>query len=180
MSSCCLTVLKDKAPNLVSLLSTYMDKTTKPKLLAAYNVSGFDNSSGPGTQVSALNSALSTPGASRQFNMVFIFNKDMDFSSVQNPYNWSITKAAYGSAGGAYNWGLPTPSTEVNISPVPASVIFLPGSLAATVSFMVNQNAGGDGTIDPSHLTFKFNGKDIYGNSMDTSADEYGGVSKIV
>lgn len=175
-----LSLLNDKAPDLATLLGAYMDKTTKPKILAAYNVSGFTVSSGPGTAVSALNSSLSTPGASRQFNMVFLFTKEMDASSVQNPYNWSVTKAAYGSAGGAYNWGLPTPPTDVAISPVPVSVVFLPGSLSATVSFMVTQNAGADGTIDPSHIKFKFWGRDIYGNAMDASADEYSGISKIV
>jgi tetratricopeptide (TPR) repeat protein len=175
-----LSILQDKAPNLASLLSAHIDKTTKPKILAAYNTSGFDNSNGPGTPVSDLDGSLSAPGASRLFSMTFIFTKDMDASSVLNPYNWSITKAAYGSAGGAYNWGLPTPSTDVKISPVPVSVAFLPGSLSATVSFLVDQNAGADGTIDPSHLKFKFTGKDSYGNAMDVSADEYSGISKIV
>jgi tetratricopeptide (TPR) repeat protein len=175
-----LRILNDKAPDQASLLSAYIDKTTKPRILAAYNTSGFDSSRGPGTPVSDFNGSLSTPGASRLFNMVFIFAKDMDPASVRNPYNWSITKAAYGSAGGAYNSGLPAPSTEVALSPVPASIIFLPGSLSATVSFMIKQNAGADGTLDPSHLKFKFTGKDIYGNPMDASADEYTGISKIV
>ena len=175
-----LSILNDKAPNLSSSLSGYIDKTTKPKILAAYNASGFSDTSGPRTLVSDLNSSLSAPSASKQFNVTFIFTKDMDPSSVQNPYNWSITKAAYGSAGGAYNWGLPTSKTDVKIATIPASVIFLPGSLSATVSFMVNQNATGDGTIDPSHINFKFSGKDIYGNAMDASADEYSGISQIV
>jgi len=175
-----LAILNDKAPNLAPLLSGYLDKTTQPKILTAYNVSGFADTSGPGTLVSDLDSSLSAPSASHQFNMVFIFTKEMDAASVQNPYNWSIAKAAYGAAGGAYNWGLPTPPTDVALSPVPTSVIFLPGSLSATVSFMVNQNASGNGTIDPSHIKFKFSGKDVYGNTMDTSADEYSGLSKIV
>ncbi|NTW58571.1 MAG: tetratricopeptide repeat protein, partial [Nitrospirae bacterium] len=175
-----LSFLNDRAPDLASLLNAYMDKTTKPKILSAYNVSGFTDSRGPGTPVSELDGSLSTPGASRQFNMVFLFTKEMDAASVQNPYNWSITKAAYGSVGGAYNWGLPTSPTDITIDPVPVSVISLPGSLSATVSFMINQNAGADGTIDPSHIKFKFKGKDLYGNTMDASADEYSGISKIV
>lgn len=175
-----LNILNDKAPNLASQLSAYIDAITKPKILAAYSASGFPNSSGPGTPVSDLNNSLSAPGASRQFSMTFIFTKDMDASSVQNPYNWSITRAAYGSAGGAYNWGMATPSTEVKISPVPVSVAFQPGSLSATVSFRVGQNAAADGTIDPEHIKFKFMGKDSYGNAMDPSADEYSGISKIV
>jgi predicted Zn-dependent protease len=175
-----LSILNDKAPNLSSSLSGYIDKTTKPKIIAAYNASGFSDAKGPGTPVSDLNGSLSTPGAAKVFNLSFVFNKDMDASSVQNPYNWSITRAAYGSTGGAYNWCLPTPSTDVAIAPTPVSVIFLPGSLSATVSFMVNQNATSDGTIDPSHIQFKFSGKDIYGNAMDASADEYSGISQII
>lgn len=172
--------LNDNAPDLASLLSGYIDKVTKPKILAAYNVSGFTISSGPGTLVSDLNSSLSTPGTSHQFNMTFLFSKEMDASTVRNPYNWSITKAAYGAAGGAYNWGMPTPSTDVDMLSVPVSVVFLPDSLSATVSFLVKQNDSADGTIDPSHINFKFNGKDVYGNAMDISADEYSGISKIV
>jgi tetratricopeptide (TPR) repeat protein len=175
-----LNILNDKASNLASLLSGYLDKITKPKIIAAYNVSGFSSTSGPGTTVSKLDSSLSTPGASHEFNMVFIFTKDMNTLSVRNPYNWSITKAAYGAAGGPYNWGLPTPPTDVNISLVPTRVLYAPDSRSATVSFLVKQNASADATIDPSHIKFKFNGTDVYGNTMDASADEYIGISKIV
>ena len=38
----------------------------------------------------------------------------------------------------------------------------------------------GNGTIDLSHLVFKFKGTDEYGNVMDTAADEYNRISKIV
>ncbi|HUJ19135.1 MAG TPA: tetratricopeptide repeat protein [Nitrospirota bacterium] len=175
-----LSILNDKAPNLASVLSGYLDQIAKPKILAAYNVSGFANTLGPGTKVSTMDKSLTMPGASHEFNMVFMFTKDMDLSSITNPFNWSIAKAAYGAAGGPYNWGLPTPATDVNISPVPIRVTYAPDARSATVSFLIKQNASANGTIDPSHIRFKFNGKDVYGNTMDTSADEYSGISKIV
>ena len=175
-----LSILQDKAPNLAPLLSEYLDTITKPKIAAAYTTSGFLITKGPGTTVDKLDISLSTPGASHEFNMTFIFNKDMDTLSIQNPYNWTIARSAYGSAGGPYNWGLPTQPTEANISPIPTRVTYAADARSATVSFMIRQNAGADATIDPSHIKFKFSGKDVYGNTMDAAADEYSGISKIV
>ncbi|NTU50443.1 MAG: hypothetical protein HGA87_06160, partial [Desulfobulbaceae bacterium] len=48
------------------------------------------------------------------------------------------------------------------------------------VTFSITQNSTGDGTIDLSHIVFKFKGVDVDGNSMDTYRDEYSGFSKIV
>jgi hypothetical protein len=48
---------------------------------------------------------------------------------------------------------------------------------AATVLFRIRQNATGNGTLDPSHINFSFNGKDVVGLSMDKSADQYSGFS---
>jgi hypothetical protein len=45
---------------------------------------------------------------------------------------------------------------------------------------IVKQSSAGTGTIDPSHIMFKFRGEDIFGNAMATSADEFGGISQIV
>jgi len=157
-----------------------METVSKPRLLAGYSLSGFDTTAGPGTQVASFDSSLSAPGSSHLFNMVFVFNKEMDSGSVQNFANWSIGRAAYGAAGGAYNWGLPSPSSDVALAASPVSVFYDARSLSATVSFLVTQNAAGDGTFDPSHITFRFSGTDAYGNAMDTSADQYGGLSKIV
>jgi hypothetical protein len=68
----------------------------------------------------------------------------------------------------------------VQISPIPVSVAYDASSASATVSFLIQQNAAGTGTIDPSHIMFKFSGSDMYGNTMNTTADEYGGISQIV
>jgi hypothetical protein len=51
--------------------------------------------------------------------------------------------------------------------------------MTATVTFRLQQNAAADGTIDPSHIEFKFSGKDIYGNSMDENFDQFMGFSGV-
>jgi tetratricopeptide (TPR) repeat protein len=163
-----------------NLLSSYIYKVSSPEILAAYTTGGFNVALGPGTKLSDLDSSLSSPGASESFTMDFIFSKNMDSASVQNPYNWQINRAAFGTPGGAYDWGLPVSSSDVPVALNPVSVVYKSDSLTAEVTFQINQNATADGTIDPSHIIFKFAGKDVYGNAMSSAADEYGGFSKIV
>jgi tetratricopeptide (TPR) repeat protein len=161
-------------------LQQVLDKQEKPKIALAYNTDGFNLFGGPGTAVTSLDTMLATPGASKEFTLHFTFSKSMDLASVLNRFNWSISRAAGGNFWGGYNWGIPIPSTDVSIAPVPTSITYDPETLTADVQFSISQNATGDGTIDPSHLLFRFYGKDAYGNAMDLSADEYSGISKIV
>jgi len=65
------------------------------------------------------------------------------------------------------------------ILPIPVHVSYDTAKNMATVQFRISQNAAADATIDPDHIVFKFYGMDAYGKSMDTSADEYSGFSKI-
>ena len=51
-------------------------------------------------------------------------------------------------------------------------------NLRATVTFSLSQNADGNGTLDPSHLVFKFSGTDADGKKMDPNADQYDGFAK--
>jgi hypothetical protein len=95
----------------------------------------------------------------------------MDLASVTNTGNWTIGKAKGGVAG-YYNNMVPTSANDVKIPSTPLSVTYNAYTGQATVSFMLNQNATGDATIDPGHLVFKFTGKDANGRSMDTSADQ--------
>jgi len=173
-------ILQDKDPSLAVTLSNYIYQTSKPEFLIAYSDTGFNTTLGPRTPLSTLNSNLSSPNASREFTMKFIFNKKMDISTVENPYNWAISRASRQIKGGPYNWGLPISSTEENIPLFPKQVIYNPKSSTAMVIFTITQNASGNGTIDPSHIVFKFYGKDAYGNKMSPSANEYSGISKIV
>ncbi|MBM4339138.1 MAG: tetratricopeptide repeat protein [Deltaproteobacteria bacterium] len=160
-------------------LGSYIYQRKHPKILSAYSTD-FINTAGPGTRVSDLDPSLSEPNGSAYFTMHFIFSKPMDGSTVESPAYWSITKANGQNRGGVYNWGLPLAATEIYISPLPVSVVYHPNSQTADVIFKISQNGSGDGTLDPSHLVFKFKGLDIYGEAMDSAADEYSGISKIV
>jgi tetratricopeptide (TPR) repeat protein len=175
-----VTMLKSKASNLVSLLTGYIDKVLQPKIVAALSNSGFNASLGLRTTVASLDSSLATANSSKAFSMFFSFNKDMDSASVQNTLNWSISKANGRSTGGAYDWGLTPPQTDIRISPIPLSVVYEQDTHSAIVTFKIQQNASADGTIDPSHILFQFSGKDAYKNAMDPKADQYSGISSIV
>jgi polyisoprenoid-binding protein YceI len=52
-------------------------------------------------------------------------------------------------------------------------------NLAATVYFTVTQNAAANATIDPSHIEFKFSGRDIYGLNMNSKFDQFTGFSGV-
>ena len=112
--------------------------------------------------------------------MKFQFNKAMDRESVQNIFNWKIGRAAATGPGKAYNFGLPLPATETEISLYPDHIYYDEEDRTATVYFTIRQNSTADGTIDPSHIEFKFSGKDIYGNSMDENCDQFMGFSGVV
>ena len=167
-------ILNNKAPNLAPLLTGYIDKVSKPRILTAYGSGGFSSTFGVNTPISA------DPNTSSTFQMVFTFSKSIDPTSAMDPNNWSISKATPGEKGGAYNWGLPTSSRDLQIPLHPSSVYYDINTATATVSFQIMQNAAGNGTLDPSHIDFKFSGKDTYGNTMDISADQYNGISLIV
>ncbi len=160
-------------------LQESINRNSAPKLLAAY-ITNLNLASGPGTQVSSLNASLVQANASQDYTMTFIFNKDMDAASVQNIANWSIRRSTSASTGGIYNWGMKAPSTEISLNPMPSKVTYDSESLTAKVTFKITQNAAGDGTLDLSHLVFRFKGADVYGNAMDTVQDEYNRISQIV
>ncbi len=137
--------------------------------------SNFSSLLGPGTAVSALDPSLATAGASKVFKLTFMFNNPMDVASITNIANWSISKAAGGDAG-VYNSGGSTTDTQgVNLPPLPMSVTYDPKTYMATVYFKVTQNATANGTIDPKHWVFQFNGKDSFGRGMDKTGNQYDG-----
>lgn len=174
-----VSVLSTIDESLASELSSYIYQMKSPKILAVYSTD-FLSTGGPGTKVSDLDSSLVEPETSKYFTMHFIFSKAMDASTVESIAYWSISKADGQNRGGIYNWGLPLAPTEVYISPIPVSVVYHQDSQIADVIFKITQNASGDGTLDPSHLVFKFQGLDVYGEAMDPTADEYSRISMIV
>ncbi len=173
-----LAILKDKAPSLASNLSTAITKNDPPKILFVNPVdSSFKYYRSAGTQVSALDSYLATANASKTFTMVFQFDKAMDRESVENLANWRISRASEAGPGKMYNFGLPIPSTEIQIAPLPTNVYYDAEEMTATVKFTIRQNASANGTIDPSHIVFTFSGKDQFGNEMNPQRDQYSGFS---
>ena len=138
---------------------------------------GFSEIMGPGTPVWALDiSTLMPPDSSKVFSIDVQFNNEMDVGSVMNPSNWSISRANSTQAG-YYNSMIPVTSKEAKVAPIPLSVTYNALEMKATVSFRISQNSDGNATIDPSHLVFKFSGKDSSGRTMDAKADEIDGYA---
>ena len=171
--------LEDKAPELADTLSRYLYKVDPPKISFASSESTFSYMAPRLTLLSNLDSYLENADAKKTFTMVFQFEKPMDRESVENRFNWQISRATGTGPGEAYNYGLPLPSTEVSLPDFPDSVYWDAETMAAKLQFTIKQNATGDGTIDPSHVAFKFAGVDQYGLSMDPNSDQYTGFSKV-
>lgn len=160
-------------------LQNYISQVAMPKIDSVRISDGFNTRLGPSTNISDLNANLTTPGRTNLFSVDFVFSKDMDRTSITNPYNWSISRASIKENGGVYNGGLSIPRTEAIIHPIPINVIYNENAKKATVQFQISQNDTGDATLDPKHIVFKFSGVDAYAKPMDTSADAYSGFSGI-
>lgn len=171
-------ILEDLDSNLADILDAYVYKVEAPKIEFASIEGSFSYTYGTNTPVSALDSYLENANTSKFFTMEFQFGKEMDQLSVENRLNWSIGRAQGRGLGGDYNFGQAVPETEVNLMPIPDLVLYDPTAFRATVTFSVSQNSAfADGTIDPSHIVFKFSGTDKWGHAMDPDADEYMGFS---
>ncbi len=169
--------LEDKDPGLADTLSRYMYKVERPRIEFASHDSTFSYTLPSKTPLAALDSYLVNANTSKKFSMIFQFGKGMDLDSVQNRFNWQISRSTKTDPGQMYNNGLGVPSTEATVSPIPENVTYDPNTYRATVYFSVSQNSAlADGTLDPSHLVFKFTGTDAFGNPMDSDADEFMGA----
>lgn len=115
-------------------------------------------------------------GSMKEMTLTFQFDTDMDASSITNVGNWSIGRSS-GITAGLYDNGLYKPTDRSALSTIPARVTYDPTSNEATVYFSIYQNDDATGTLDASHLTFKFSGKDVNGKTMDTTADQYNGFA---
>ncbi len=173
-----LDFLKLEESDLAETLDRYMYKVDPPKIMFASSFdSTFPYKMHFKTAVSALDSYLATADASKKFTMVFQFDKTMDRESVENLVNWKIGRSTSSQPGQIYNYGLSIPTTEIQVNPLPDNVYYDPELFKATVTFTIRQNATADGTIDPTHIEFKFSGKDAFGNKMDKDSDQYIGFS---
>ncbi len=171
--------LEDKDEDLAEDLRAYMDQVESPKILFAWGTSSFRSKMTMNTPLSLLDSYLETPGASKSFTMKFQFNKDMDRTSIENPLHWSISRSMEGNLAKTYNFGNKIAETEITPPCIPDYVIYDKDTRSATIGFRLTQNENGDGTIDPQHIIFKFNGKDAEGMEIDPDHDEYTGFSGV-
>ena len=174
-----LSILSAKGSSLSTTLQNYMSQVAQPKILFAVGQDGFATFLGPQTSLNTMNDGLSEPDSTKLFSMNVVFSKDMDVSSIQNPYNWSISRASVEQNGVFYNGGLTVPNTEANILPIPEYITYNDKTNTASVRFRISQNAEGNATLDPAHIVFKFYGTDTYGKAMDTSADEFSGFRGV-
>ncbi len=170
--------LEEKEPGLAYTVNQYISKIEPPKFIAATSTD-FTYVNSVKTPLSSLNAYLLNADASKTFTMKFFFQKDMDRASVENRYNWGISRASGSNPGDSYNFSMPIPSSEVALSPYPEHVLYDSESKTATIKFTLQQNASSDGTIDPSHIDFKFTGTDLGGLQMDPDHDQFTGFSGI-
>jgi tetratricopeptide (TPR) repeat protein len=172
--------LEGEDEGLADTLSRYMYKVDPPKMVFASALeSTFAYQKPRKSLVSSLDSYLENANAEKTFTMVFYFDKKMDRSSVEDRFNWTIRRSLMDGAGTAYNYGLSVPDTEAEITCFPDYVYYDEDALSATLHFTIQQNESADGTIDPSHIEFKFTGQDQWGLFMDKDADQYTGFSGV-
>ena len=160
-------------------LSRYMYKVDPPKMMYAESSSTFPFSLGKGSPLIALNSYLMDPNASKTLSIKIQFDKEMDRESIENPANWQISRSIGQGPGQTYNFGLSISPNEAKLPPLPSAVSWDADNLTATVYFTVTQNAASNATIDPSHVEFKFSGKDIYGLKMNPKFDQFSGFNGV-
>ena len=166
-------------PELADTLSRYMYKVEAPGFSFIHASSSFPHYLSNRTPVSMLDSYLANADAEMLFTMKFQFSKEMDRESVENIHHWNILRSTATGPGQAYNFGLPVPDTEIRPALFPELVIYDAEGLSATVYFRLKQNSAADGTIDPSHIEFRFNGKDAFGLAMGDSVNQFTGLSGI-
>ncbi|HPC73587.1 MAG TPA: tetratricopeptide repeat protein [Syntrophales bacterium] len=171
-------ILDEKAPALGEVLSRYVYKVDPPKIEFVYSGKMFPFYLSMNTPVSFLDTSLTSAGAYKIFSMKFQFDKALDRQSAENPANWEISRA-HGVAPALYNFGLGIPSTETQIPFIPDYVVYDAKNLTATIFFRVYQNETANATIDPSHIEFRYKGKDSYGLSMDPARDQFTGFSGV-
>jgi tetratricopeptide (TPR) repeat protein len=162
-----------------------LSKTIKRPKISAYNdVNSSLNlnigvaGSPLGTSLLLIDPAFITPSARKEVTVQFQFDSEMDAASVSNIVNWRISKPRGGVAG-LYDNGMYR-ATDASTPTLPSRVVYDSTTRQATLTFSLAQNATGNATIDPYHLTFQFLGKDTQGKAMDPSADEYNAFKGVV
>jgi tetratricopeptide (TPR) repeat protein len=171
--------LEDKDDNLGSMLKLHIYDVEPPKISFAWPDSSFEYTNSMNTPLSAMDPYFEQAGASKVMTMKFMFTKEMDVESIENRFNWTISRATDSNLAETYNFGDPVSATEISLSYYPDYVYYDKTTMSATLCFTVEQNDTADGTIDPEHIVFKFKGEDAYGISIDSEYDEFSGFSGV-
>ena len=158
-------------------LDDYIYQVEPPRIEFAYANSSFLYTMPARSKVAALDDYLANASTSKRFYVEFQFSKKMDIDSVTNRYNWQISRSDATGPGEQYNFGQAVPDTEVSMPLYPENVTYNPTNYSARVYFTITQNATADGTIDPSHISFSFSGKDANGIRMDKESNQFSGFS---
>lgn len=172
-----LEKLEKQDASLAGTLKEHIDQKEPPRISSALSGSSFPFHLVKGLEVSVIDQYLENAGASVSLTMQFKFSKDMDVASIENRLNWTISRASSHNLAETYNYGDVIPETEIMLSPIPDYVLYNVETRTATVGFTVRQNETANGTIDPSHIVFAFNGTDVNGVAIDSRADQYSGFS---
>ncbi|MCP5276854.1 MAG: tetratricopeptide repeat protein [Thiobacillus sp.] len=171
--------LSDEDATRAATLTAYLYEKNQPKILTVGEDGSFPTSLGRGTMVSALGSYLANAESSQTFSMIFYFSKEMDQDSVEDVFNWTISRSIGSGLGDGYNFNLEIPDTEISLPRHPVGVYYDAAAYTATVYFEIRQNASANGTIDPSHVQFAFSGQDRFGQGISPQADQYAGFSGV-
>jgi len=174
-----IETLEENDESLAAMLNLYINEVEPPKIAFAWADSSFSYRMSINTPLSAMDSYFEAPGSSKIMTMKFMFTKEMDRNSIEDRFNWSITRASGSNLAETYNFGMPVSSSEISLPGFPDSVYYDSEKMTATLFFNVEQNETAEGTIDPGHIVFKFNGEDAKGISMDADFDEFSGFSGV-
>ncbi len=170
--------LADLDEALARTLERYIGEKEPPRIAFADAASSFPYNGSRGYPVSAIDAYLQHAGAEASVSIKFLFTKSMDPASVENRFNWNISRAASHNLAETYNFGDAIPSTEITLDPFPDYVLYDRDTHTATVGLTIRQNQTADGTLDPAHIVFKFDGEDVNGVSMDREGDQFSGFSR--
>jgi len=169
-----LSILNSSDPTQASQLSAAI----KPQITgidSSNSQNTFNAGLGPGTPLYFLDPvSLITPNSSRTVSTVIQFSTNMDFDSVTNITNWSLSRGNSAQSG-YYNNSMPKSSKDASIPAMPISVTYDSTKNEATVKFQLSQNSNGNALIDTRHVVFTFNGKDAAGQTMDQTANSIDG-----
>jgi len=172
-----LAILEELDTDLADDLSYAMN----PQMLSidAYSSLNSFNAGLGRTPLWALNPALIEPDSTATESVVIQFSTDMDYASITNVANWTISRGD-NTISGLYNSGIPISEDDAKLPTMPVMVTYDPTTYQAIVKFRLTQNSEGDAIIDPKHIVFTFNGTSASGKYMDPNANSIDGQTSLI